>query len=74
MGMSLTFGPNQGAIKIPSRATTPSIGASFVAEAAPIPVRRLGTTSITLYPAQGRRDQRVLARDRDLLQPRHRDR
>jgi hypothetical protein len=50
LGMSLTFGPNAGAIKIPSRAATPSIGASFVAEAAPIPVRRLGTTSITLYP------------------------
>ena len=49
-GMALTFGPNAGAIKIPSRAATPSIGASFVAEAAPIPVRRLGTTSITLYP------------------------
>ncbi len=50
LGMALTFGPNAGAIKIPSRAATPSIGASFVAEAAPIPVRRLGTTSITLYP------------------------
>jgi HK97 family phage prohead protease/HK97 family phage major capsid protein len=50
MGTSLNFGPNAGAIKIPSRATTPSIGGSFVAESAPIPVRRLGTTSITLYP------------------------
>jgi HK97 family phage prohead protease/HK97 family phage major capsid protein len=50
MGVSLSFGPNAGAIKIPSRATTPSIGGSFVAEGAPIPVRRLGTTSITLYP------------------------
>jgi len=50
MGTSLNFGPNAGAIKIPSRAATPSIGGSFVAEAAPIPVRRLGTTSITLYP------------------------
>jgi len=50
MGTSLNFGPNGGAIKIPSRATTPSIGGSFVAEASPIPVRRLGTTSITLYP------------------------
>src|SRR5580765_6129971 len=50
MGLQLTFGPNSGAIKIPSRTATPSIGASFVAEAAPIPVRRLGTTSITLYP------------------------
>jgi len=50
MGVSLSFGPNQGAIKIPSRAATPSIGGSFVAEGSPIPVRRLGTTSITLYP------------------------
>ena len=50
LGVSLTFGPNAGAIKIPSRATTPSIGGSFVAEGAPIPVRRFGTQSITLYP------------------------
>jgi HK97 family phage prohead protease/HK97 family phage major capsid protein len=50
LGVGLTFGPNGGAIKIPSRATTPSIGGSFVAEGAPIPVRRLGTTSITLLP------------------------
>lgn len=50
MGLPLTFGPNAGAIKIPSRAATPSIGGSFVAESAPIPVRRLGLTSITLYP------------------------
>jgi hypothetical protein len=50
MGVPLNFGPNAGAIKIPSRAATPSIGGSFVAEAQPIPVRRLGTTSITLYP------------------------
>jgi hypothetical protein len=50
MGTALTFGPNAGAIKIPSRTVTPSIGGSFVAEAAPIPVRRLGTTSITLNP------------------------
>jgi HK97 family phage prohead protease/HK97 family phage major capsid protein len=50
LGVGLTFGPQGGAIKIPSRATTPSIGGSFVAEGAPIPVRRLGTTSITLLP------------------------
>jgi HK97 family phage prohead protease len=49
-GTALTFGPNAGAIKIPSRTITPSIGGSFVGEGAPIPVRRLGTTSITLYP------------------------
>jgi HK97 family phage prohead protease len=50
LGTTLAFGPNAGAIKIPSRATTPSIGGSFIAEGAPIPVRRFGTTSITLYP------------------------
>lgn len=49
-GGRLAFGPNQGAIKIPSRAATPSIGGSFVGEGAPIPVRRLGLTSITLSP------------------------
>jgi len=50
LGTSMMFGPNQGTIKIPSRATTPSITGSFVAEANPIPVRRLGVTSITLIP------------------------
>lgn len=50
LGTSMAFGPNQGSIKIPSRATTPSITGSFVAEATPIPVRRLGVTSITLIP------------------------
>lgn len=50
LGTQLNFGPNAGSIKIPSRATTPSIGGSFVAEAQPIPVRRLGLTSITLIP------------------------
>jgi HK97 family phage prohead protease/HK97 family phage major capsid protein len=50
MGTALNFGPNAGAIKIPSRTATPSIGGAFVAESQPIPVRRLGTTSITLYP------------------------
>jgi len=49
-GGRLAFGPNQGAIKIPSRAATPSIGGSFVGEGAPIPVRRLGLGSITLSP------------------------
>lgn len=49
-GGRLAFGPNQGAIKIPSRAATPSIGGSFVGEGAPIPVRRLGLSSITLSP------------------------
>lgn len=50
LGTSLNFGPEQGTIKIPSRATTPSISGSFVAEGQPIPVRRLGLTSITLAP------------------------
>ncbi|MEE4209346.1 MAG: phage major capsid protein [Parvularcula sp.] len=49
-GGRLAFGPNQGSIKVPSRASTPSIGGSFVGEGAPIPVRRLGLTSITLSP------------------------
>ncbi|HEX2634799.1 MAG TPA: phage major capsid protein [Bradyrhizobium sp.] len=49
-GTALTFGPDNASIKIPSRATTPSISGSFVAEAQPIPVRRLGLTSITLQP------------------------
>jgi HK97 family phage prohead protease len=49
-GVQLTFGQNAGIIKIPSRAATPSVGGSFVAEGAPIPVRRLGTSSISLTP------------------------
>lgn len=50
MGTSLTFGPGMATIKIPSRASTPSITGSFLAEASPIPVRKLGVTSITLSP------------------------
>jgi HK97 family phage prohead protease/HK97 family phage major capsid protein len=49
-GTALAFGPDNASIKIPSRATTPSISAAFVAEGQPIPVRRLGLTSITLQP------------------------
>jgi HK97 family phage prohead protease/HK97 family phage major capsid protein len=49
-GGRLNFGANQGSIRIPSRAATPSIAGSFVGEGAPIPVRRLGLTSITLTP------------------------
>ena len=49
-GGRLTFGPNAGAIKIPSRAATPSIGGSFIGEGAAIPVRRLALTSTTLSP------------------------
>jgi HK97 family phage prohead protease/HK97 family phage major capsid protein len=49
-GLALSFGPGRAALKIPSRAATPSISGSFVLEGAPIPVRRLGLTSITLTP------------------------
>ena len=49
-GTQLSFGPDRGQIKIPSRASTPSIGGSFVLEGNPIPVRKLGLTSITLLP------------------------
>lgn len=50
MGTPLTFGPGAGAIRIPSRAATPSISGSFVSEGSPIPVRRIGLTSIQLLP------------------------
>lgn len=50
LGTSLSFGPGKAAIKLPSRAASPSISGSFVAESAPIPVRRLGLTSATLNP------------------------
>jgi HK97 family phage major capsid protein len=51
-GTSLSFGPGAASIKIPSRAATPSIAGSFVAEGGAIPVRRLGLTSITLSPTK----------------------
>jgi len=49
-GTSLQFGPDAGVIKIPSEAATPNIAGSFVGEAQPIPVRRMGFTTISLYP------------------------
>jgi HK97 family phage prohead protease len=49
-GTALNFGPDGWVIKIPSTATTPSIAGSFVGEAQPIPVRRMGFTSIELRP------------------------
>jgi len=49
-GTSLQFGPDAGIIKIPSEATTPNIAGSFVGESQPIPVRRMGFTTISLYP------------------------
>jgi HK97 family phage prohead protease len=48
-GVRLSFDSN-GSIKIPSRQTTPNLAGSFIAEGDPIPVRRLGLTSITLTP------------------------
>lgn len=50
LGANLQFGPNRGAIKIPSRTQSPSISGSFVGEGNPIPVRRFGLTSTTLTP------------------------
>lgn len=50
LGANLQFGPGRGQIKIPARASTPSISGSFVAEGSPIPVRRIGLTSATLSP------------------------
>lgn len=49
LGVRLGFDTN-GAIKIPSRLATPTLAGSFIAEGDPIPVRRLGLTSITLTP------------------------
>jgi HK97 family phage major capsid protein/HK97 family phage prohead protease len=49
MGQRYTFGQN-GIIKIPTRAATPAINGSFVGEGNPIPVRRLGLSSISLTP------------------------
>lgn len=49
-GTNLQFGAGRGSIKVPARSATPSISGSFVAEGAPIPVRRIGVTSATLTP------------------------
>jgi phage head maturation protease len=49
MSVSLSF-DRAGIIKIPSRSATPQINGDFVGEGAPIPVRKLGLTSIQLTP------------------------
>ncbi|THK37624.1 phage major capsid protein [Ensifer sp. MPMI2T] len=49
MGTRFTFGRN-GSIKIPARAATPNVSGAWVGEGEPIPVRRLGFTSVTLTP------------------------
>lgn len=51
LGNRFTFDRN-GAIRIPSRSPTPSIGGSFVGEGSPIPVRRFGLGSVTLTPTK----------------------
>ncbi|MDX0230257.1 phage major capsid protein [Sinorhizobium meliloti] len=48
-GVRITFGAN-GSIRIPSRLANPNLAGSFIAEGDPIPVRRLGLTSIVLTP------------------------
>lgn len=51
-GTALNFGPQAGVIRITSEAATPSIGGSFVGEAQPIPVRRMGFAMIELRPTK----------------------
>jgi HK97 family phage prohead protease len=48
-GPRFTFG-QYGVIKIPARGATPTINGSFIGEGQPIPVRKLGLTSISLTP------------------------
>lgn len=50
MGVSLTFGPNSGAIKIPFSSSTTALAGGFVLEGDPIPVGRLTLDSVTLTP------------------------
>jgi HK97 family phage major capsid protein len=49
MGARFSFGRN-GVIRVPSRSATPNVSGAFVGEGQPIPVRRLGLTSITMTP------------------------
>jgi hypothetical protein len=48
-GPRFTFG-QYGVIKIPARSATPTINGSFIGEGQPIPVRKLGLSSISLTP------------------------
>lgn len=52
MGVSLSFGPTSGAIKIPSSSDTTALAGGFVLEGDPIPVGRMTLTSITLTPTK----------------------
>lgn len=49
IGGRFTFGRN-GVVSLPSRAATPSIAGSFVAQGAAIPVRQAGFSATTLTP------------------------
>jgi HK97 family phage major capsid protein len=48
-GGKFTFGRN-GVISLPSRAATPTVGGSFIAQGAPIPVRQAAFAATTLTP------------------------
>lgn len=48
-GTKFTFGRN-GQIRIPARTATPQISGAFIGEGDPIPVKRLGLTSVLLTP------------------------
>lgn len=48
-GGRFTFG-RAGIVSIPSRAATPTLAGSFVAQGAPIPVRQAGFAAVTLTP------------------------
>jgi HK97 family phage prohead protease len=48
-GPRFTFG-QYGVIKIPARSATPTINGSFIGEGQPIPVRKLGLSSISMTP------------------------
>ncbi len=49
-GSSFSFGPTQGSIRVPGRTATPTLAGAWVGEGQPIPVRRLGFTSVLLGP------------------------
>lgn len=52
MGVSLTFGPNAGNIKIPFSSSSTALAGGFVLEGDPIPVGRMTLDSITLTPTK----------------------
>jgi HK97 family phage prohead protease len=52
LGVSLTFGPGSGNIKIPFSSSTTALAGGFVLEGDPIPVGRMTLDSITLTPTK----------------------